>query len=372
MRRNEKFFIRVSPLPGKLKIRQLAEQTGLSISTVSRVLAGKGNVSVRAKDKVLDCARTQGVLHGLFAGPMLFRTVTVFAPQRAFDVRMDIFYFKVIEGVREAVSAYDTRVTYCALEERDCDVALFLKKIADPSVEAAILLGVDDPLVHEMAADMGKPCVLVNCRDTTQRLDAVLPDHHLIGQCAADWLIQQGHHAILTVQCLRRLTMERRLAGIRDAFAAASVPFVDETNLVTTSGFGAEETRQAVCDYLGRLPKSHYPSAILAGGDFMAAGAMKAVRELGLSVPRDISVMSMDGFNLAQIDDVALTSVHVPRSELGVEAIRILQQRLTRPDAPFGTLLLNGRLMVRDSVRRLGRRSDSAQGARQDYSLYDS
>ncbi|MFA9439552.1 LacI family DNA-binding transcriptional regulator [Uliginosibacterium sp. sgz301328] len=357
-------------MPGKLRIRQLAEQTGLSISTVSRVLAGKGNVSARAKEKVLACARTQGVLHDLSSGRLLFRTVTIFAPPRAFDVRMDIFYFKVIEGVREAVSPYDTRVTYSPLEERDCDVALFLKKIADPSVEAAILIGIDDPLVHEMAADMGKPCVLVNCRDTTLRLDAVLPDHQLIGQFGADWLIQQGHHDILVVQCLRRATMERRLAGIRDAFAAANVPFVDEHNLVTTGGFGAEEARQAVLGHFAHLPRNRYPTAILAGGDFMAAGAMKAVRELNLSVPRDISVMSMDGFNLAQIDDVALTSMHVPRSELGFEAIRILQQRLTRPEAPFGTLLLNGRLIVRDSVRRLGRRTEQARGAQQDYSLY--
>ncbi|MGC3965571.1 MAG: LacI family DNA-binding transcriptional regulator [Rhodocyclaceae bacterium] len=357
-------------MSGKLKIRQLAEHTGLSISTVSRVLAGKGNVSAHAKEKVLNCARMQGVLQDLSLGRLLFRTVTIFAPQRAFDVRMDIFYFKVIEGVREAVASYDTRVTYNALEERDCDVALFLKRISDPSVEAAILLGIDDPVVHEMAADIGKPCVLVNCRDTTLRLDAVLPDHQSIGQFGAGWLIEQGHHDILNVQCLRRSTMERRLAGIRDAFAAANVPFVETRNLITTSGFGAEETRQAVLDHFAHLPRNRYPTAILAGGDFMAAGAMKAVRELGLVVPRDISVMSVDGFNLAQVNDVALTSMHVPRSELGFEAIRVLQQRLARSDRPFCTLLLNGQLMVRDSVRRLGRRVEHTRGAQQDYGLY--
>lgn len=57
--------------------------------------------------------------------------------------------------------------------------------------------------------------------------------------------------------------------------------------------------------------------------------------------------MSIDGFNLAAIQDVPLTAVHVPRDELGTEAVHMLQQRLMRPDAPVGTLLLNGTLTVR-------------------------
>lgn len=63
--------------------------------------------------------------------------------------------------------------------------------------------------------------------------------------------------------------------------------------------------------------------------------------------------MSIDGFNLAAIQDVPLTAVHVPRDELGTEAVHMLQQRLMRLDAPVGTLLLNGTLAVRESVRRI-------------------
>ena len=63
--------------------------------------------------------------------------------------------------------------------------------------------------------------------------------------------------------------------------------------------------------------------------------------------------MSIDAFNLAAIQDVPLTAVHVPRDELGVEAVQLLQQRLIRPQAPVGSLLLNGTLVVRESVRRI-------------------
>lgn len=63
--------------------------------------------------------------------------------------------------------------------------------------------------------------------------------------------------------------------------------------------------------------------------------------------------MSIDAFNTAAIEDVPLTAVHVPRDALGEEAVLMLQQRLIRPQAAIGTLLLNGTLDVRESVRRV-------------------
>lgn len=66
----------------------------------------------------------------------------------------------------------------------------------------------------------------------------------------------------------------------------------------------------------------------------MAVGALEVLDNLGLSVPNDLSILSMDGFNLAEIHDIPLSSVHVLRDELCPEALRLLQQRLSRPDAP--------------------------------------
>jgi DNA-binding LacI/PurR family transcriptional regulator len=355
---------------GKLKIREIAALTGVSVSTVSRVLAGKANTSARVKQAVLECARERGVFTEMSTGRLLFNTVTVFAPSRAFDVRTDIFYYKVVQGVRSAVAANDVRISYCAIEENNSDVPLFLKKISDPACEAVIIIGIDDPRVHEIAADVGKPCVLINCRDKSMRLDVVSPDHHLIGEFSASYLIEQGHRDILTLMCLRRRTMERRLDGIREAFSDNNMAFDNGRHLVTTSGFSSEESREAIAAYFSALSGEHYPTAILAGGDFMAVGAQEALEKLGLSVPGDVSIMSMDGFNLAEIHDVPLTAVHVPRDELGPEALRLLQQRILRPDAPSNNLLLGGRLAVRSSVKRVGSRKIKAAVSTRNHGLY--
>ncbi|OMK90852.1 cytochrome-c peroxidase [Yersinia pestis subsp. microtus bv. Caucasica] len=339
---------------GKLKIQEIANQTGLSISTVSRVLAGKGNTSAKAKQQVMAYAKSQGILQNLSSGRLMLNNIMVFAPHRAFDVRTDIFYYKVIQGITQAVSQHEVMIRYCGLSETHSDISLFLDKMTHPQSEAAIIIGIDDPRIHALAASLHKPAVLINCRDKEMSLDSVSPDHQSIGEFSAHYLIQQGHRRILTLQCLRRNTMELRLLGIKDAFASNNMRFDDHQHLITTHGFGAEEAEQAITTFFTACEdESRLPTAILVGGDYMAVGAGNALNKLNVNVPNRVSVMSMDGFNLAEIHDVPLTAVHVPRDELGAEAIQLLQRRGLRPDAPFSNLLLQGKLGGRSSVKQV-------------------
>lgn len=356
-------------MKNKLNISEIARQTGLSISTVSRVLAGKANTSEKARQRVLACAQQIGVLEGMASGRLLLNSLVVFAPQRAFEERSDIFYYRVIQSINKALASYEVRLRYCALEENDSDANEFLARINAVDTEGAILLGIDDDHIHDLAADIGKPCVLINCRDRKMRLPAVSPDHRGLGELAAGYLFEMGHRRVLNLCCLRRYTMELRLAGIRDAWEQHNLPLNDDRDLLMMQNFSAKESEARVSDYLQHTPLDSLPSAILAGGDFMAAGAMSAIHKAGLRVPQDISVMSIDGFNLSAIQDIPLTSVHVPRDELGEEAVHVLQQRLIRPAGATGTLLLHGQLVSRDSVRRI--RSTRGRTAVEKAGLYD-
>ncbi|AYH50322.1 LacI family transcriptional regulator [Dickeya fangzhongdai] len=352
-----------------LKIREIAMQTGFSVSTVSRVLAGKSNTSDAARTRILTSARQYGVMDNLATGRLLLNSLTVFAPERAFNRRADIFYHKVLEGILDSLDSHDVRLRYCGLAENDSDAALFLEKMSSPETEGAILIGIDDPYIHALAAELNKPCVLVNCLDNKMKLSGVSPAHQLIGEFAANYLIDQGHRQILTLLCLRRYTMEWRLAGIRDAYQQHNLPFIDDIHLLTPRGFGSAETEQAVTDFLAACPREQYPTAILAGGDFMAVGAVNALHKAKLRVPQDISVMSMDGANLAAVHDIPLTSVLIPREELGREAVRLLQLQLMQPGRGTGNILLNGTLAVRDSVKRI--RPSQRHSPVQDTDLYD-
>jgi len=357
-------------MAARLKIAEIARRTGLSISTVSRVLAGKANTSVRAKQLVLDSARAEGVLDQISPGRVFFSQILVFAPARAFDVREDVFYYRMLQGIRSAVEAHETHLSYCTLEEEGCDTPQFLKRMSDPAVEAALIIGVDDPKIYELTADIGKPCVLINCRDAEMRLDAVLPDHQQIAECTANYLISQGHRDIVTMICLRRFTLERRLNGIREAYATHNMVFDESRNLITTSGFSSQEAAQALDAYLDLRKPDDYPTAIICVGDFMASGAMDTLKRRQINVPTDISLMSIDGFNLGSIGELSLSSGIVPREELGQEAIALLQRRVTRPEAPVCNLLVCGRLALGNSVRRAGNRKLRPAVSTRNHGLY--
>lgn len=157
--------------------------------------------------------------------------------------------------------------------------------------------------------------------------------------------------------------------GIREAWKNGNLRFQDARDLIAVPSFSAKETEEKVGAWLDAQGGKPLPTAFLVGGDFMAAGTISALQKRGLRVPQDISVMSIDGFNLAAIQDVPLTAIHVPRDELGTEAVQMLQQRLIRPEAPRGSLLLHGTLAVRESVRRI--RPGTRRTAVEREGLYD-
>ncbi len=245
------------------------------------------------------------------------------------------------------------RLRYCGLEENNSDAALFLEKMNDPLTETALLIGIDDPYIHALAVDLGKPCILINSYYRKMRLPSVSQDHRLIGEVAMHYLIEQGHHNILNLVCLRRYIMEWRLQGIREALNAHNLPFDEPRHLLLANGFSAAESERALTEFLAQCPNDQRPTAILAGGDFMALGAMNALQHAGMRVPQDISIISLDGFNLLALHDIPLTSLHVPRDELGEEAIRLLQQRLASPLRPASNILLHGTMALNASVKRL-------------------
>lgn len=228
----------------KLRVAEIAARTGLSASTVSRVLAGKANTSEKARQAVLACARELGVMQGLAAGRLLLNNLLIFAPQRAFDERSDIFYYRVIQSINNALAPHEVRLRYCALEENDSDANLFLARMNETDTQAAVLLGIDDRHIHALAADLGKPCVLINCRDEGMRLPSIAPDHRLIGQCAARYLFDMGHRAVMNVMCLRRYTMELRLGGIQEAWRARNLRFTASRDLISVANFSARETEE--------------------------------------------------------------------------------------------------------------------------------
>lgn len=335
-------------MSGKLKMKQIATQTGYSISTVSRVLSGKSYTSEKARAAIVKCARRLGVLEEMASGRLLINGIAVFAPARTFTANGDTFYQEVTKGIADAVAPHDVYLSWCGLEERQADIRLFLDKTGSKHINAIIIIGTDDPTIFKLAASLNKPCVLINSHDKEMALDAVSPDHHAIGYSALRHLFENGHRRVLSLTCLRRETLYTRLEGIKQAYRDYHVPFDPEQSLIVTEGFSAHEAEQALDGWLSCHPRDRWPEAIFPGSSGMAVGVQRVLTRHGLRVPQDISLMTTDfGWHL---ENASVTGVEVPCRELGVEAVHLLQTRLNRPQAPIFNLLLQGKMREAGSV----------------------
>lgn len=339
-------------MAGKLKMDVIAAQTGYSVSTVSRVLSGKSATSEQAREAIVSCARRLGVLDELACGRLLINGIAVFAPARTFSARGDTFYHAVTRGIAEATSAHDVYLSYCSLEEQEADLALFLAKAGHKTINALIIIGVDDPAIHRLAQTLGKPCVLINASNRESHLDAVSPDHRAIGFNAAHHLFSHGHRRILTITTLRRETLHVRLEGIKEAYRHFHVAFDGEENLLVTEGFSGDEAAQRLAQWLDARSAQQWPQALLCGSADMTAGIQRVLAQRGLRVPEDLALMSTDV--RGQLD-ASVTGIAVPCRELGVEAVHLLQTRLNRPQAPVFNLLLPGRLVEGGTVSQATR-----------------
>jgi DNA-binding LacI/PurR family transcriptional regulator len=338
-------------MTGKLKIKQIAELTGLSPSTVSRVLAGKTNVSPQAKEKVFFHARVMGILRDIPASRLLMNSLLICAPAAAFSPHGDRYYYEVIQGIFCETSRYDIHIKKCPLSVNEADATLFMRSISHPDVDGVIIIGIDDESLYRLAAESNKPVVTINARDKKMRLDCVSPDHYSIGYSAANYLLEMGHRPALLFTDLRRETMIQRFEGFKRACHDRHFNFDESEHLLVTKGYGESEARANFKRYLQLRSDKELPSAILCGGGEIARAVMSELKIHQLKVPEDISVMSCAySHEMEELKLSGLTAAYQPCSELGREALYILQSRLTREVSPRFNLLLQGSIYVGTSV----------------------
>ncbi|HAT1609600.1 TPA: LacI family transcriptional regulator [Raoultella planticola] len=338
-------------MPGKLKMEEIAALTGFSVSTVSRVLSGKSYTSEKAREAIVRTARELGVLDSLASGRLLINGIAVFAPERTFQGRGDIFYLEVTKGIAEASAPHDVWISYCGLEEQNANVKLFLEKANHKNINAIIIIGTDDATIFKVAGTLNKPCVLINSIDREMVLDAVSPDHRAIGFTAMRYLFEQGHRRVLTMTCLRRETLYARLDGIKEAYRYFHVPFDPQRDLLVTEWYTAEEAERALYEWLATHDRSLWPEVVFPNSINMTEGVVNALQRHGLRVPEEVSVMTTDfAWNLQNRLQTPITGISVPCRELGIEAVHLLQTRLNRPQAPVFNLLLQGKVMDYGSV----------------------
>ncbi len=220
-----------------------------------------------------------------------------------------------------------------ALSRRRVDgLILILSFIDQDSEEIRQLTRQNRPLVLMDSESSMADTLSINDRDGT--LEAI------------QHLLQLGHERIGFIYGVadKRLGSDR-LKGYHSALQAAGIPI--QGDWITYCGTALEDGYEATCKLLSQTPR---PTALLVINDLLALGALRAIADLGLRVPEDVSISSFDDINFAVYTNPRLTTVSVNASGLGQVAAQMIFNRLENPDLPPQKAYLTSHLIVRDST----------------------
>jgi LacI family transcriptional regulator len=345
-------------MPKRPTSADVAAVAGVSRTTVSFVLNDRVGVQIpeTTRRRVIEAAaqldyHPNSVARQLAGGAS--RALGLVLRQTPEQAANDAVLAETLRGLASAARAANHRVL---LETLPLGEGHYADLIRSGRTDGLIVSGprFDDRELVELVHD-GFPVVI---QGTFPGLDvpSVDVDNVAGARLAVEHLLALGHRRIacITNAPLAYTAASERLTGYRDALAAAGL--AEDPDLIAEGAFDARSGHRAVAEILARST----PDAIFVASDVVAFGAFAGLRDAGLSVPRDISVVGFDAIPLSAYLDPPLTTIHLPAYDLGVAAGRaILERSAGRPVMP--RTLLPTELIIRASTsarRTAMRRTD--------------
>ena len=329
-----------------MTLKRIAQDAGVSLAAVSLAVNGRPGVSDETRERVQAVARKLGYTPRR-AQPGRTHLLGLVVENLPLPVLQDIFYAEVIGGMSAAVQAGGHGLMLHTLKASE-DVPAALSALRERSGGLLLLGGGDitDDCIRQLACT-GVPFVLVDNYVIGEKYDSVLPDNFSAGQTATNHLIELGHRRIALLEGPRKYkTLTDRLKGYLGALNEAGIPIDPGAMIKPISG----TSKKGYLQMRQLLDSGDAPTGVVAISDKTAFGAMEAIREAGLRIPRDISIVGIDDVVESRHMLPPLTTVHIPKREFGRAAIEKLLRRIAEPNALPSKTVLYTELVVRGTT----------------------
>jgi LacI family transcriptional regulator len=333
------------PARRRATIKDVAEAAGVSRSTASRALTGRGYVAKAARERVLEAAEELRYVPDATARH-LKQQVSLSIGVLVTDLR-NSFYARLAAGAGQAARS----ANYSMMLAEDGGSP----KAQVEAAESFVALRVAGVVVTPVSADVTTylsrhhvPVVEVDRQFAAGRCDAVMVDNRSAAQQMTRHLIGLGHRRIaLFIDETAWTTGHDRQAGYHAALAEAGIPL--DPNLVVASGWDVDEAHAAAVKLLRNDSR---PTAVFAANNVLAEGVWRAAYDLGLAIPGALSLVSFDDEPWMSLVTPGLTTVSQDEAALGETAVRRLVERINSPDAAPVTVMLSTRIVHRGSTHR--------------------
>jgi DNA-binding LacI/PurR family transcriptional regulator len=326
-----------------ISIKDIARAANVSHSTVSRALRNSPLVNAETRALIQKIAEETGYTVSAVARSLVTRrtnTIGVVVTTLA-----DPFAGEVVSGIEEfALRREYSIILACGHSDPDLELRA-VHSLRERRVDGILVMASRIGARYlQVLSGMRVPIVLINSHHPAEFLHSVRIDDVAGARLATGHLADLGHRRIGYIGDKLGFQSDiDRMTGYRRTLEEGDLPFVPE---LVVHGDGTPESGMSAMQRLLSLPER--PTAVFCYNDRLAIGAMRAVREHGFRVPRDVSICGYDDLYLSSYTDPPLTTIRQPKQEMGLLAGEILIRLLggERPESR----LTNGVLVVRKST----------------------
>ncbi|MBS4193747.1 LacI family DNA-binding transcriptional regulator [Lederbergia citri] len=331
-------------------IKDIAKVAGVSVTTVSRALNGYSDVSEKTRKKIELIAKELNYSPNTLARSLVMnksKTIGLLISGIHKGMIKDDFMVEILAGIDDYVAYTDYDLILFSTNSTKQREKTYSQLIRERKVDGVILQGMktEDPYLKEVV-ESDIPCVLIDIPIKSSTVGYVTTDNVLGAKKATEYLIGLGHKNIAMMNGHNfAFVSQSRLEGYLEALNEADIAVNWEW---IVNGEFEESVAERVATYL--LTKNPEITAIFCASDLMAFGTMKAAKNLGISVPDELSIIGFDDILLASYVTPPLTTIAQDKFEMGYQAAKLLLEMLENREGVHG-IYLDTELKVRESTK---------------------
>ena len=331
-------------------IYDVARRAQVSTATVSKVLSNTPYVSTQTRERVLEAVRELQYTPSLAARGLTRNRTFVMGLVIPYDpdyLFSDPFLLEVIRGVEQTANDNDYNVLLSMAKKNDQRSA-YTRLMRSGYIDGVVTVETfEGDVIGRQLEEQGVPRVSIGYRDGDRPINVVHSDDYRGAYEAVSYLLKLGHRRIGIISGPAQFmgAMDERLRGARDALTAYDLK--PDPSLLTFGDFTLESGYRASQPLLQAQPR---PTALFVMNDRMATGVLRYAREIGLKVPRDLSVVGFDDVLLSASVEPPLTTIRQHSVELGQVAAQQLFELINRTRSHFEPIILPVELVIRGTT----------------------
>jgi len=326
-------------------LKDIGKEVGVSIVTVSKALKNKPDISYETKQKIREVAERLGYSPNALARSLKAKKTSSVGVLIA-DIA-DPFFAPIVKGIENTAREMGYSIILCDTSEEYEQERLALDMMLEKRVDGLLITPSQTEYKDILELKRKKiPFILVGRHFELVESDYVITDDIKGAFSATDYLIKKGHKRILFINGPSYISSAKeRLVGYKRALQEHAILF--DKSLVREGALKMENGYRIMKEILSTGIKF---TAVFAYCDFVVLGVMQALEEVKLKIPEDIAIVGYDDVAFARFLQVPLTTVSIPKYELGKEAMKLLKKKIEGEIEELQSVTLETKLVIRKSA----------------------